>query len=104
MIGTILNVAGIVIGGMTGLTKKTPLSAATQNFFKAALGLATIICGLWLMWTSLHGSFVQILKQLAIVLAALVLGRAGGAAAASAEGVQPPRPVRARTDRGRQAR
>jgi uncharacterized membrane protein YqgA involved in biofilm formation len=78
VIGTYLNVAGIVIGGMAGLTKKTPLSVATQNFFKVALGAFTVFFGLRLTYTSLNGTFLQILKHLGIVLVALVLGRVTG--------------------------
>lgn len=78
MIGTILNVAGIVVGGIAGLTRKTPLSAARQHFFKAVLGLSTIVCGLWLAVISLHGSFLEILKRFAIVLGALMLGKLAG--------------------------
>ena len=73
--GTILNAAAIVAGGAIGLARKTPLSMAQQFFFKSALGLLTIFFGLRLTWISFNGSLLQILKQLAIVLVALALGR-----------------------------
>jgi uncharacterized protein len=78
VIGTILNVAGIAAGGVAGLVRQTPPAPATQQFFKAALGLSTVICGLAIAATSFHGSFRQVLKQLAIVLAALILGKLAG--------------------------
>jgi uncharacterized membrane protein YqgA involved in biofilm formation len=78
VIGTWINVAGIIIGGILGLTRKTPLSLTNQFFFKAILGAFTVFVGLRLTWISLNGSFAQIAKQLAIVLVALTLGRLTG--------------------------
>jgi uncharacterized membrane protein YqgA involved in biofilm formation len=76
--GTWLNVAGIVAGGVFGLLWKKQLSTANQAFFKAALGMVTVIYGLRLVWISLNGSFLQIIKQLMIILVALGLGRMTG--------------------------
>ena len=78
MIGTILNVAGIVIGGILGLAMKRPLSAANQSFFKVALGAFTVFYGLRLTWLSLNGTFLQMLRQLGVVLLALILGKLTG--------------------------
>src|SRR5437867_5458967 len=78
MIGTILNVAGILIGGTLGLTREKPLSAANESFFKVTLGAFTVFYGLRLSWLSLKGSFPQILKQLLIAVLALILGRLAG--------------------------
>jgi uncharacterized protein len=78
VIGTILNAAGIVIGGAIGLVKLKPLSLKQQTWFKLALGVALVICGLCLTWASLNGSFLQVLKQLAIVIVALMLGKLTG--------------------------
>lgn len=78
MIGTILNVTGILAGGLAGLVKKTPFSAAKQNLLKVALGALTVYCGLRLTWLSLDGSFLRVLKQLAIVIVALMLGNMTG--------------------------
>jgi uncharacterized membrane protein YqgA involved in biofilm formation len=75
MIGTLINVAGIILGGMTGLTRKTPFSVANQNRLKLVLGVLTAICGLWLVWISLNGPFLQVLKHFVIVLVALSLGK-----------------------------
>jgi uncharacterized membrane protein YqgA involved in biofilm formation len=75
VLGTWLNVAGIVAGGLLGLALKKNFSAANQFLFKAALGTFTVASGLGLTWISLHGPFLHLLKQLAIVLVALALGR-----------------------------
>ena len=95
MIGTILNVAGIVVGGVAGLTRRKRLSAAHESFFKVALGVFAVFYGLRLTWLSLNGSFLQI-PQAASNRRARVDGRqVDRATAASAETFQPPRPQRA---------
>ncbi len=78
MIGTILNVIGILLGGVVGFVRKAPLSVANQNRLKIALGALTLFCGFGLIWLSLNGPFLQILKRLGIVLLALMLGRLAG--------------------------
>lgn len=75
MIGAILNAAGIIIGGIGGLVRKTPLPATTQYFFKTGLGAFTSFYGLRLVWLSLNGPFLQILKQLGVIALALLLGK-----------------------------
>ena len=78
MTGTILNAAGIVIGAMVGLLRKTPLSRTNEVFFRRALGVFTVFFGLQLTWRSVNGSALQCLGQLGIVLLSLVLGRLAG--------------------------
>ena len=78
MIGTALNVAGILIGGLTGLGRRKPLSPANESFFKVALGVLTVFFGLRLTWVSLNGSFLQMLKQLLVVVLAMMLGKVTG--------------------------
>jgi len=79
VIGTLLNVAGIVLGGVIGLTRKTPLSERHQALLKTVLGVSTIFVGLRLTWLSLmHGTVSQILKQLGIVLLSMMLGKLSG--------------------------
>jgi len=56
MIGTILNVAGILIGGLLGLARRKPLSAASEAYFKVILGAFTVFYGLRLSWISISGS------------------------------------------------
>lgn len=75
MIGSIVNAAGIVVGGVIGLTIKTPLSPARQGSLKLWLGAATVVAGMWLTWHSVNGTVWQMGRQLLIALLALMLGR-----------------------------
>ena len=75
MLGTALNVAGILVGGVVGFVRRNPFSLTTESFWKVTLGAFTVFYGLRLTWTSLNGSAWQILKQLLIVVLALGLGR-----------------------------
>jgi uncharacterized membrane protein YqgA involved in biofilm formation len=50
------------------------LSARTQDFFRRALGAATIFFGLRLVWLGVNGTFISCAKQTFIALLAVVLG------------------------------
>ncbi len=78
MFGTLLNVGGFVLGGLAGLARRHPLSVATESWFKVSLGALTVFFGLRLTWVSFTGSFGQLLKQLVILLLALMLGKMTG--------------------------
>ena len=78
MVGTILNVLGIVAGAMAGLARKRGLSSANEAFFKVTLGAFIVFYGLRLTWLSLNGTFSQILSQLLIVIVAMMLGKICG--------------------------
>jgi uncharacterized membrane protein YqgA involved in biofilm formation len=78
MIGTELNAAGILAGGAIGLARRKPLSPATESRFRIGLGVFTVFYGLRLTWISLHGSFGQLVKQVLIMMVALILGRITG--------------------------
>jgi len=78
VIGTILNVAGILIGGVLGLARRRPLSPAKESFFRVLLGAFTVYFGLQLTWISLTGSFLQIAKQVVMAILALILGKLTG--------------------------
>src|SRR5688500_7387442 len=75
MIGVAINAGGILIGGMFGLAKKQPLSAANESLLKVALAVATITVGLQLTWKNINGSFGGVMKQLFIVLLSMSLGK-----------------------------
>ncbi len=75
MIGTYVNVGGIVAGSLVGLIRRKPLSVAQESWFKVALGALTVFYGLQLCWLSFTGPFLQILKQLLIAILALAAGR-----------------------------
>lgn len=74
VIGTILNVAAIVAGGLAGLFIRKQPSAATQSFFKVVLGALTVFFGLRLTVLSLGGTFGHMLKEVGIMLLSLMLG------------------------------
>lgn len=80
MIGTILNAAGILVGGIVGLSRRKPLGVPTEAYFKVVLGAFTVFYGLRLTWVSISGSFLEILKQLAIVILAMIIGKLAGCA------------------------
>jgi uncharacterized membrane protein YqgA involved in biofilm formation len=73
-LGALFNAAGILIGGVIGLARPKPFSAQTQGFFKVLLGVFTVVFGLRLVWLSVGGTFGQVIKQIVVAMAALVLG------------------------------
>ena len=75
VIGTIVNVVGIVAGGVAGLLQKRPWSSARQSLLKNLLGALILICGLRLVWLSLNGTIYQNLKLLGVALVSLILGK-----------------------------
>jgi len=78
VIGTILNTASILAGGILGKTVGKDFSPATQQRLKVLLGALTVYVGLSLTWKSIHGSFGQISKQLGIVILSMMLGNFTG--------------------------
>ena len=78
MVGALINSAGIVLGGGLALVLKKPLSATSQTRAKVLLGVFTVWFGLTLTLSSLNGSAAHRLKQLAIVLLAMALGKLAG--------------------------
>jgi hypothetical protein len=73
-IGAFLNATGILLGALFGLVLRQPPSARAQDFFRRALGAATILIGLQLVWLNVNGTFFSCAKQVFIALLALVLG------------------------------
>ena len=73
-IGAFLNAIGILLGALFGLALNKPLSARTQDFFRRALGAATIFFGLQLVWLNVNGTFFSCAKQIFLALLALILG------------------------------
>src|SRR5437667_8743190 len=78
MIGTMLNAAGILLGGVLGLTLNQQLSPARQVAIKGLLGVFTVWVGLKITWMSLGGGAARVFHQLVIVLLSLILGRITG--------------------------
>lgn len=75
MTGTILNSAGILIGGAAGLIWRKQPAASSQGIIKLVLGGLTVAAGLRLTWLSLNGTVLQVLRQVLILLLAMILGR-----------------------------
>ncbi len=78
MLGTFLNAVGILVGGAAGLIRRKPLSSASESYFKVTLAALTVFYGLRLVWLSINGSFLQILKQLFLMIVALMAGKVFG--------------------------
>ena len=78
MIGTILNAAGILLGGVAGLTVARQISPARQAQVKIILAAFTVWVGLSMTWKGLNGSFAQIGKQFAFVILAMMAGKLVG--------------------------
>ena len=76
--GAFLNAIGILLGACFGLALNKPLSARPQDFFRRALGAATIFFGLQLVWLNVNGTLGSCLKQVFLALLALVLGNQAG--------------------------
>ncbi len=75
MTGTLLNAAAIMLFALYALLAGRQFSARVQEWFRLALGAATVFVGLQLVWKNVNGSPLQVLKQLGLLLVALVLGR-----------------------------
>src|SRR5882724_6586982 len=78
MTGTLLNIAGILVGAIIGLIWRRGLAPSKESAFKVLLGAFTVFYGLRLTWISLNGSSLQILKQLFIAVIALMIGKLTG--------------------------
>lgn len=74
MIGTIINVTAIVCGGIAGLAAGKQFSPRAEFRIKMILGVLTIYVGLKTTWQAINGNFGSVIKQLAVVFAALILG------------------------------
>ncbi len=74
MIGTALNVVGIVVGGICGLTIAQRLTARTQYRIRGGLAALVAYAGFGMVWEGLHSPLTHTLKQLGIALLALSLG------------------------------
>ncbi len=72
--GAFLNALGILLGALYGLVVRGPVSAASQSFFKALLGVFTVFAGLRLIYLNVSGGFGAGMKVLLIGAAATVLG------------------------------
>ncbi len=77
-IGTLLNAAGILLGGAAGLTVARQIPPARQVQVKQILAAFTVWIGLSMTWKGLNGSFTQVCKQFAFVILAMMAGKLVG--------------------------
>jgi uncharacterized membrane protein YqgA involved in biofilm formation len=75
MLGTILNAAAILIGGLIGLWRPGIVKPQWERRIQVLLGVFTVFYGLRLVVMSLHPPFTHILKDLGIILVSLMVGR-----------------------------
>jgi uncharacterized protein len=75
VVGTILNALGIVLGGIGGLVTARQFSSSTQIAWRGLMGIMTVFIGLRITVLSLSGPFLQILREVAILVLALMLGK-----------------------------
>src|SRR5256885_441251 len=73
--GALLNATGIVLGGIVGLARRRGFSPAQEDFLQKVLGAFTTLYGLRLTWISISGPFPREIKQICVLLAALIVGR-----------------------------
>ena len=78
MLGTLLNVGGILVGSAIGLSGRHGLSAQRESFFKITLAVFAAYCGLRLVWQGLGGTPGHVLKQILLLMLALIIGNIAG--------------------------
>jgi uncharacterized membrane protein YqgA involved in biofilm formation len=76
VVGTIINAAAILAGGTAGLTITRQPSIEYQRTVKGLMGVLIVYVGLKLtFFDSLHGTLGHRLRELGVVIVALMLGR-----------------------------
>jgi hypothetical protein len=75
LLAAILNAAGILLGSLVGTFRRAGFTPATESFLKLCLGLFTVFHGLRLAWLGFNGPLGQVIKQVALALLAVMLGR-----------------------------
>jgi uncharacterized membrane protein YqgA involved in biofilm formation len=74
VIGTIINVCAIAVGGTVGLLVSKGISPKVEYRLKLILGIVTLYVGMKTTWSAINGPFGSVVKQIVIVMAALVVG------------------------------
>ncbi|MCX8156561.1 MAG: DUF554 domain-containing protein [Verrucomicrobiae bacterium] len=78
MIGTALNVAAIVAGGLAGSHPRWRLTQPREQQIKTLLGVLALVLGGKLFWEGTQGPFLHALKLWGLVLLSLMLGKMVG--------------------------
>lgn len=74
VVGTVVNAAAIVTGGVIGLSAKRELSLRHQFFLRTLLGVLAMYTGFRSVWMCVEGSPGRVAAQFGLALLALVLG------------------------------
>ncbi|HEV2319829.1 MAG TPA: DUF554 family protein [Verrucomicrobiae bacterium] len=72
--GALINAIGILLGAFIGLTWRKAPSLRTQLLFRNAIGACTLFLGLRLIYISIEGTFWPCLREIAIILVAVIVG------------------------------
>ncbi len=78
MIGTLLNVGGIIVGGVVGLTVGHRIRPSVQERIRLGLAGLIVYSGLSVVWAGLHSPWHHALQQLGIGFLSLILGNGVG--------------------------
>jgi len=81
VVGTWINVAAIVVGGVLGFSVRKELPRRQQEFLKVLLAVLVLYTGFRMVWFSVGGSLWRMVLQLLAALLALILGNLIGKAA-----------------------
>lgn len=74
MTGAFFNALGILFGGLFGLSLRRPMSIGLQVLLRSALGASTVFSGMCLVWLSVNGTFLSVLRQVCIAVLAITIG------------------------------
>lgn len=75
MTGTVINVVGIVIGGVVGAFRRSPLSSSNEAVAKIGIAVFLVFYGLRLTAISMSGPFMNLVRQFLILIGSMLLGR-----------------------------
>ncbi|HRI12735.1 MAG TPA: DUF554 family protein [Verrucomicrobiota bacterium] len=80
MLGTLINVAGIIFGALVGLSTGRNLPPSAQQQARSVFTALTVLTSLSLAWSGLAAPWSHALKQSVIAVVALIVGNAVGRA------------------------
>jgi hypothetical protein len=78
VIGSLINAGCIVLAGAAVWARVPAIPVAAQRRLQALVAVVTMGLGFQVIWRSLHGTIGQVVRQLAVLAVALVLGRLTG--------------------------
>ncbi len=78
MTGTWINAAAILLGAFIAIISRKDLNQVVEQRIKIVLAVFAMYVGVTLVWESTHGGFLSHLKQLTLLLLALIVGNGLG--------------------------